>query len=279
AVSSAQHPGNYSLYFDIDTGDPLIDGPPFVRALETALAALKKMPADVAKFRPADCRNEVVSGRAALAIVSEPPEFAAPDETHTQAAATGRQNGNLQFGVVRLPGSREVYDASRKLWEPLPDKGIARVTLTAFAGWGIGAASSATSGQIDAAWNSLLKVGGPDLVSGFPLPVIWLCRESQSAGQAPSADLPGAAAGACTQTVAESLRDSRLVAELPIAGRHEFRQALARELGAAIEGSKSAEEALHAVAASWRETIARIGKYQHRDNYRSSLGLSPKPRD
>ena len=45
AVSVAQHPGQYSLFFDIDTGEPLIDNPAFVQALQMAQRALAKMPA------------------------------------------------------------------------------------------------------------------------------------------------------------------------------------------------------------------------------------------
>ena len=40
-----------------------------------------------------------------------------------------------QIGVIVLPGSREVYDYSRKIWEATPDAGISRVTLTGYAGW------------------------------------------------------------------------------------------------------------------------------------------------
>src|SRR5207302_8201276 len=77
AVSFAQHPAHYSLFFDIDSGDPLIDSPAFVRALETAKAALARMPPDVLTYRPADCRNAIIGGRAALAIALESPGGAA----------------------------------------------------------------------------------------------------------------------------------------------------------------------------------------------------------
>src|SRR5262249_36247776 len=54
-VCAAQHSGHYSLFFDIETGAPLIDSPGFVRALETARAAVAKMPQDVLTYGPVDC--------------------------------------------------------------------------------------------------------------------------------------------------------------------------------------------------------------------------------
>ncbi len=279
AVSAAQHPGQYSLFFDIDTGEPLIDNPAFVQALQAAQRALQKMPRDVLNFGPDDCRNEMYLGRAALAIACEPSPWDVARPLEAAAKPGDKEIAAANIGVIRLPGSREVYDASRRLWEPLPDKGVSHVTLTAFSGWGIGASSASSRVQIEAAWNALLKVGGPDLDSGFPPAVIGLCRESQlqSGSYGPGRNADGASSFA--NSVAQSLRDSRLVAELPIARRYEFRLALTRSLGTAIEGSKSPEEALQGTAAEWREIIARIGQSRHRDNYRASLGLSPKPKD
>jgi multiple sugar transport system substrate-binding protein len=278
AVSAAQHPGQYSLFFDIETGEPLIDNAAFVQALEASRRALQKMPGDVLNFGPDDCRNELLMGRAALAIVCEPSPWDVARHREAVDQPADKRIAAASFGVIRLPGSREVYDASRRLWEPLPDKGVSHVTLTAFSGWAIGAGSSSSRVQIEAAWNALLKVAGPDLVSGFPPALIGLCRESQLQSGSYASSRDGDGAVSVANSVAQSLRDSRLVAELPIAHRHEFRLALTRSLGTAIAGSQSPEEALRSAAAEWREIVARIGPSRHRDNYRASLGLSPKPK-
>ena len=71
AVSLAKHPGHFSLFFDIETGEPLIASPGFVKGLEKAQAAFAKMPADVLTLSPADCRARILSGKAALAISFE----------------------------------------------------------------------------------------------------------------------------------------------------------------------------------------------------------------
>lgn len=277
AVSLAQHPGHYSLFFDIDSGEPLIDGPGFVRALEAARTALAKMPADVQHYNPADCRNELLAGRAALAIAYEVPAAGSPAAT----VATFDRPAGMKIGVVRLPGSREIYDAERRIWEPVADKGINRVTLTAFSGWGVGAWSHNSLLQTEAGWNALIKVCSANLTSGFPPGIVGLSRESQLQNVTIDSRLEGREAIAYANAVAQSLRDMRLVAELPVTGRVRFREALShalsRALAAAFDDSAASEQALHGAARDWREIIGQLGAIKVRDSYRSSLGLSPKP--
>src|SRR4029077_13527960 len=125
---------------------------------------------------------------------------------------------------IRLPGAREVYHTERQVWGPVADKAVNYVTLTAFSGWGIGAASRNSTLQTEAGWNALVKVCGVNLTSGFPPGICGLCRESQLLG--PGSGLAGLGpreADAYAQAVAGSLRETRLVADLPVIGRTQFR--------------------------------------------------------
>jgi multiple sugar transport system substrate-binding protein len=275
AVSLAQHPGQYSLFFDIDTGEPLINSAGFVRALETARSALAKMPADVRRFNPADCRNELLQGRAALGIAFETPPIGSPSET---AASAERPQG-LEIGFIRLPGSHEIYDNDRRMWQPVANKKFNHVTLAAFSGWGVGAAAGNSPVQTEAGWNALLKICGDRLTAGFPPGIVDICRESQmhTAGIAAS-QLESREAVSYANAVAHSLRETRLVADLPVIGRTQFHRALASGLAVAIDGSMSPEQALESVARDWREIAEKLGRAKVRDSYRSSLGLSPKPK-
>lgn len=274
AVSLAQHPGQYSLFLDIETGDPLIDSPGFVRALDAARAALQKMPPDVLKYDPADCRNELLQGRAALAIACESP---AVGSTAATAPAADRP-GPMEIGFIRLPGSREVYNSDRRTWEPLADKSINRVTLTGFSGWGVGTSARCSVLQAEASWNALIKLCSSSLTTGFPPGIVGLCRESQlqSAGGLET-HLEARDAILYANAVAQSLRDTRLVADVPMIGRRQFRQSLASALTSAIGGSETSELALQTAARDWREIIGKIGAAKVRDSYRVTLGLSPKP--
>jgi hypothetical protein len=144
AVSFAQHPSHYSLFFDIETGDPLIDSPGFVRALDASLTAVAKMPSSVLSCDPADCRAAILQGRAALAIAFESPatESPATGAAASRTAADGPDQMSIRF--VRLPGSREVYNPTRRTWETPADKGIHQVTLCGFAGLAVGASARNT---------------------------------------------------------------------------------------------------------------------------------------
>jgi len=277
AVSFAQHPGHYSLFFDIETGEPLIDRPGFVQGLKTALSALAKMPPDVLTYDPADCRNEILSGRAALAITFEVPGSGNPELVDANETRAAERAEHAAIGFARLAGSREIYNGTRHVWEPSADKGISRVTLTGFAGRAAGASTQNSPRETEAAWNALVKVSGADCVSGFPPGIIGLCRESQLRDPAAivGPGLDDLEATRYAEAVAESLRDLHLVAELPVIGRDEFRHALTAALTSALDGSQTAEEALKSAAAAWREIADKIGTAKIRGNYRASLGLSP----
>jgi multiple sugar transport system substrate-binding protein len=277
AVSLAQHPGHFSLFFDIETGEPLIDSPGFVRALEAARAAVSRMEPAVLTYDPADCRAALLSGRAALAIGYESPGFDESRDTDSPSVSAHERADGMTIGVARLPGTREIYNPSRRAWEPPAEKGVQRVTLCGFAGWAIAASSASSPRETEASWNALAKVRGRDGVSGFPAGVVGLCRESQLSNPAAIAGtgLAGEEATAYVNAVAQSLRDLQLVAELPAAGRDDFRSALARAITEALSGSQPAEQALQKASRAWHEIIARIGAANVRDSYRVNLGLSP----
>jgi ABC-type glycerol-3-phosphate transport system substrate-binding protein len=272
AVALAQHPGHYSLFFDVDTGAPLIDTPGFIRALELSQAAIAKMPAEVLFCEPDDCRKAILRGTAALAVALESPSSGGAAETALERPA------GMRIGFVRLPGSRETWNPTRRAWEPLTDKGTQRVTLCGFSGLAVAASSRNSTAQTEASWNALARVRGQNFVSGFPAGIVGLCRESQLQNPAEAAGpgLEAAEAEAYAGAVAASLRDARLVAELPVAGRVEFRNCLARVLSSCLAGSQTAEEALQEAGRGWREIVERIGAAKIRNNYRASLGLSPR---
>lgn len=273
AAAFAQHPGHFSLFFDIETGAPLIDGAGFVRALETARAAVARMPAEVLTYGPPDCRRELLAGRAALAIAFEAPPTV---DAGARQSSPGRPNV-AAIGFTRLPGSREVYNASRRAWEPVADKGVNQVTLAGFSGLAAAASSSASAMQIEAAWNALSTIAGSDMVQGFPPGVLGLCRESQLDDPAPAVgpELSATEAAAYADAIGQSLRDTRLVAELPVSGRAELKRSLSAALQGALDGSRLAADALQEAASAWREIVEKLGVDKVRDEYRANLGLSP----
>jgi multiple sugar transport system substrate-binding protein len=277
AVSLAQHPAHFSLFFDIETGEPLIESPGFIRALEGACAAVARMEPAVLGYSPVDCREAVLSGRAALAISFESSTFERSSDADSQVAPASARASGISIGITRLPGTREIYNPSRRAWEPPPEKGVQRVTLCGFAGWAVAASSASAPREIQASWNALAKVRGRDGVSGYPAGIVGLCRESQLSNPAAvaGAGLSADETAAWADAVSQGLRDLRLVVELPVTGREDFRSALAAAIAPALSGAQAAEPALEEATRLWREIITRLGAAAVRDSYRINLGLSP----
>lgn len=275
AVSFAKHPAHYSLFFDIDSSAPLIAGPAFVRALETAAQAWRRMPAEIRGFSPADCRRKLIEGSAALALVVEPAPRSAKMPRDTSASSETRPDA-ARIGFCRLPGVREMYNATRKTWERPEDKGVYCVTLCGFAGWLAGASSAAPAGSVDAAWNAVVQIGGGSFADSFPRDLVGLCRDSQSRD---SALLTGPwradEASAARDAVLASLRDRAVVLELPVPGRAEFLAALSRGLGRVLDAQASPPEVLQQVEHDWQAVVKKVGGERLRDAYRLALGLPP----
>lgn len=287
AVSHAKHPGHFSLYFDIETTEPQIESAAFTRALEEAKAALAKMPGDVLTMNPADCRQQFLEGKAALAIAFEtgpgnPSTPFSPTESKPaekkEGAASVQRPAEIVPGFCRLPGATETYDASRQKWEPIAGKNAQQVTLTGFAGMAAVVSSKSSPVQGEAAWNALARIHREGQSHAFPPGTNGLCRESQTllASAWVGTELQGTEANKYVNAVAVSLRDSQLVGELPVVGHDEFRKALTEELSEVLQGQAEPQDALSTVGKKWRRIIKDIGRDKLRNSYRASLGLHLK---
>lgn len=276
SAAFARHPGHYSLFFEIDSGKPLIDGPGFVRGFEKSLAAFRKLNPDSRQLSPAQCRDRVVRGQAALALGYEP---ARTDESAADAAdsSDGRPDG-ARIGISRLPGSAESYNPTRQLWDALPDKRIHYVTLCGFSGLATAALANRGAEPVEAGWNAISRLGSQGFVSGFPAQAVGLCRESQvpSSGAVAGPELLGNEAAAYGDAVAVSLREPPVVFELPVVRRGEFRAALAAAVQSMLEGQATPSDALATAAAKWQSLVDEIGPERLKNNYRAALGLGSK---
>ena len=272
AVNYAKHPHQYSLFFDVETAEPLIDGPGFVRALEESRPALDLMRkrTDVLTLSPADCRQMLLSGTAVAAITFETEINDLELERPASAA----------IGCVRLPGNPTAYNRSTDEWETLRNEPVNRCTLTAFDGLCAGVSANASQLQQRAAWELLAQIAVETrkLTHVFPPQTRSLCRESQLAmpNVWTTGELSSGEADQVVKAVADSLRDTRLVAELPVVGRTQFRDALSRGIGRFLAEEATAEAALKQVADDWRSITADIGQETVLNSYRRSVGLSPR---
>ena len=143
-----------------------------------------------------------------------------------------------------------------------------------------GVLSRAADKEQQAAWNLLsqLAVDMKTLIRVFPGETKSPCRSTQSfPPEAWVGDhLANSEARQYFDAVALSLRDTRLVAELPVCGRSRFRLALSAGIGRFLSSELSAEEALQNVAKQWSRIAADVGQQRVLNSYRISLGLLPQ---
>ncbi len=289
AVSSARHPDNYSVFVDLETLQPMIDNPAYLRALEQTRDAVSKMPDSVWSLDPLDCRRLILEGKAALAIGFE-PRWGSSRPDHADGIVS-RAEG-IEVSVCPLPGAREAYNAARQKWDSTPPRAdvnrgdapsaggqVFRCTLTSFDGHVAVCFRKVGTGGGDVAWNAFASLAGLDYASRLPAGMAGLTRESQLSNPAQfvGPELSGTEANAYLTTVADSLRASGLVFELPFPRRADFRRALASRLTDAVRHQSEPSAVLGEVAREWQALIEEIGRENFRTAYRQILGLGAKP--
>ena len=273
SVSAALHPDNFSLYLDVESGEVLIDKPPFVAALDDASALLQQLDPRSLELSPVDCVNELLAGRAALAIGA--PEALFPLRQRT---ADAQQNDSIRVGVAPLPGAERVYHVQTGDWRaPTNGTAVQRVTLIGFDGLIVCAAAGREPLVRTSAWGLWNTLDSPDLVVGE--------RPWSSAVVSPSRltdvlrqPLPGFGVEswrAHVQAAADSLNLNRTVLDLPLPERDRFRTILTDHVSQALAQEATAAEALAAVRGEWEQLIDELGRRRVVNIYRLSSGLSP----
>lgn len=259
AAAYACHPDNYSTLFDIETMQPLIDGPPFVRALEELSRNVASGPAEQLEWNSAEAFAYLHRGKCAAALIWQPRV----DASHAETAAAVRW--------AELPGSQAKYNVSRDEWETRDAADSGRVTLLGLGGR-IGAVTQASQ-HPEAAFQLLVSLIGNE----------WGTRlrpASQHTGLARSADREFAAAWQVPQPqafadlAATTLNREQALYAIRIPGRKRYLAALDDAVRRAVRGELSAQAALDAVADQWRQITAELGEKQQRMAYLRSLGIA-----
>ena len=265
AAPSATHPSNFSQLFNIDSMDPLIDGPPWVRALEELVAAARSGPAEQFNADPTAVRHAFWRGECGLALTWP----SAADKDCPKPAA------NVRLGIVELPGSPDVYNISTQAWEHRQSGDNIQVPLLGVAGR-VGMVTTQSQ------W--------PEL--GFSL-LLWLSdaqwsRQVSAASRATTifrqSDVEHPAAwvesslligvsAEYARVAQRTLSREQCLFALRIPGRAEYLKALDEAVQQAVRGEKPPREALAQAAARWREITKTRGIEAQRTAYRHSLAL------
>jgi multiple sugar transport system substrate-binding protein len=268
AAAYAKHRDHYSTLFNIDTMEPLIAGPAFVRALDELVADAKLGPPNQLELDPAGVRSEFLAGRAALAIAWPGHAGSKPEASGDKYAPTG---------FIELPGAREVYNIALAGWDKRQSDESPRVPLVGLAGR-LGSVTR-DAAQPDLAFQLLAWLSGrewgPTVSSASPATTLY--RRSQLKDPRPWLD-PRTEVEAGLQyatTVNDALGHATYLAALRIPGRQEYWAALDSAVRAAVRGEKTTADALTAAAAEWRTITEKLGVDSQRKAYRQSLGLEP----
>ncbi len=285
----------YSTFFNIDTMKPLVDSPPFVRALDELVAARQLPGANSAASDgrctpdPADVRRAFLAGEAAMALTwpsgakSGPsdakrgPSDAKSDEAKPAADGVSASNAEFAIGFVTLPGSDMVYSQSGKRWNRRGPDEPRHATLLGLAGrWGL--VMTASPRPADArrllAWLSTTWAPRTCAVSE----ATTMFRRSQLRKPEPwvDPDIERSAAKQYAQMLDGALSQPAAAVAAPrIPGQDEYLAALDDAVAAVFVGERKSGAALVRAAETWNTITDRLGRERQRAAYRRGLGLQP----
>lgn len=261
AASYARHRNFYSTWFNLETMEPLIAGPAFVRALQELKDTAPLGPPDAASLSPAEAWQRLSDGRCALAITWP----------HRSSDARA-ENQSFPLGFVELPGSSEVYNFQEQTWQRREGDRAIRVTLLGTSGR-IAAVSKA-SRQKAAAMNMLLRLTDPqwngEISPYSPATAPFRDRQAEQAAAWLGTQSTTENAERYFTAVRSAHTQSLSVFSPRLPGRERYLAALDKAVHAALTGEKTPQATLEQAANQWRLITNEIGIDTQRDaNWRS----------
>ena len=272
AAPYAKHRDNYSTLFNIETMEPLVDGPPMIRALEELVAAAKLGPADPFQYDPAAARAAFWRGECGMAITWP---TAAKEGREERGEGRRTADPGVRVGFAELPGSKEVFDVSANDWNKRGEDEDPRVPLLVIAGRS-GVVSVKSEHQAEAFQLLLWLSDGrmsPQVSAASPATTLFRRSNLKSPGQWVEKPVSAMAAVQYSDATEAALRHEQWLGALRIPGRADYLAALDAAVRAAVRGEKSPKDALGETAAQWREITKKLGIEAQRAAYRHSLGL------
>lgn len=267
----ARHRNFLSALFDLDTMEPLIATPPFVRALEELVAAAQLGPTEAVGYSPSDVRRELLAGHCAMTL-------AWPSRAEVDGAEVRPETrGSLPIGVAELPASSQVYEPSDAEWQKREDPEAGHVTLTGIAGR-LGSVTK-SSRRPQAATDLLLRLSGTDWGTAIspqsPGTTLYRTSQMQSAGSWIDEDFEPAMAGDYAEVVKQAHRRPLHLCSPRIPGRPRYLAALDEAVQQAIQRDQTPTECLEAAAERWRTITDDLGVESQKAAYWKSLGIEP----
>lgn len=268
SLAYVKHPENYSVWFDLASGKPVLETAGFQESITMASRAWEKMPPEILSYSPLDCRNQILSGKAALAIGQEP----------LSSLKIERKDG-IEVGICRLPGSRRVYNSNANRWDTLPQSVIHAPGICGYEGIAIAvgtASESEPETDSAAAWHLLTMLTDDQFESSWSSLPKGPCRESQIsvASTWNESGLTAEESSRAVDAMAQMLRDPQLVADIPLPSASLFQQDTSLVLEKLIKKEIDAGEALKQIQAAFIRRATEVGEAKIRADHRRGLGLA-----
>lgn len=266
AAPYVRHASQFSDLFDYATMKPLIDQPPFVRALEELVRAARLAPPDVMQSDPEQLKRWFYSGRVAMVMAWPSSAFAVRKEVEQPIEPA-------QVALAPLPGSEEAYHFEWKAWDKQPG-GVRRVPLLGASGR-LGAIVRGTK-QRSAAADALLWLSSRKWSSAIASSSrATTCFRSSHVGDVRWVDegLSQDHAQAYGEIVEETQSLPRSMFALRIPGGRAYMKVLDEAVRKAVRDEIDVAGALREVAAEWEKLTDALGRELQQRAYRRSLGL------
>jgi multiple sugar transport system substrate-binding protein len=269
AAPYAKHRDNYSALFNIKTLEPLVAGPPMVRALEELVAAAKLASPDALNSDPAAVRKAFWQGRCGMALT-----WPSAAERRPQGQPEGVAETQIPVTFSALPGSEKVFNINNQTWETRVEDENPRVPFLSLAGRA-GMVSRASS-HPQAAFELLIwlsnEQNSPQICPASPATTLFRHSQLRQPGLWVEKVVPPVAAAKYAELTAETLRAEQWLA-LRIPGRAKYLAALDEAVLAAVRGDLAPADALAEAAKTWQEITEELGLETQRTAYLHSLGL------
>jgi multiple sugar transport system substrate-binding protein len=261
----AKHPDvKGGFFFDLETMEPLVNTPGWVRGLELFVEAQKAFPPGGNNFGLGD---EIFSFGGGQTLMSY-----SWDDAFIQAMEKDSPIRN-KVAAAPLPGAAEVWNRKTGQWDKFDTPNRAPYIT-----WGWTSAVAKSSKNKDMAFDYLcffsnqantlhdLQIGrfgvNPFRTTHFDAK-FWIEKLGWDEKTATT----------YVETLSGMDLSKNRVFDLRVPGVGQFMSSMAAGVSKALAGQESAQKALDGVAAEWRQIVDRIGKDRVRDAYKNVVAL------
>lgn len=251
------------LFFDVETMEPQVNNPGFVRALEDFVAAGTTWAPGGSNFGLGD---EILSFGGGQTLFSY-----SWDDAFIQAQQPDSPIRN-QVKAAQLPGAEEVWNRVTESWDT-----PAEPNQAPYFTWGWTSAVAASSANQELAFDFLCFFGNTantTLDLGIGRFGVNPYRNAhfdakfwESQGWSPET------AQTYVDTFADMEQSTNRVFDLRVPGVQQYMSSLATGVAAAIAGEKDPQSALDDVAAEWNDITEQVGKDAVQSAYRDVVKL------